>query len=90
MEGVFDVHRRNVVGQQHHFVGVDFVLVFAAQVGRRNQPALDEPRDKGAGARKRVEDVHVVTQALAKFTLQDVVDRVNDEVHHFDGRIDNP
>ena len=90
VEGVFDVDRRNVVGQQHQLVGVDFVLVFAAHVGRADQAALEQARDKGAGAGEWVEDVHrLVAQALAEFLCEHVVDGTNDEVDHFDRRIDD-
>ena len=40
----FDVHAGDVIGQQHDFVGVQFVLVFAQEVGdaHRSGPLGDE------------------------------------------------
>ena len=57
--GVFDIDGGDVVGQQDNFVGVYFVLVFAGQVLLVDQSALQEARDKGAGAGEGVEDVNI-------------------------------
>ena len=57
----------------------------------KRQYNITDFKDAGARARERVEDVHLlVAQRLAELALEHVVDRVDDEVDHLDGRVDNP
>ena len=56
----------------------------------RDQAALQQAGDEGAGAGERVDDMHALAaQGLAELGLQDVVDAVDDEVHHFHRRVDD-
>ena len=79
--GVLDVQVGDVVGQDGHFVGVDFVEVLALQpVGGQ---VVDQGGDEGARPGGRVENLHVVVgQRLAEVLLQQVVRPPDDEVHH--------
>ena len=46
----FDVDRRDVVAEQHDFVGKELLGVLAVQVLRSDQPGLQQPGHEGAGA----------------------------------------
>ena len=85
-----DVDGCDVVGQQHQLVGMDFVFVLVRQVLGRDQAALQQPGDEGAGPGEGVDDVDALaTKGLAELGLQNVGDAVDDEVHHLDRRVDN-
>ncbi len=87
----FDVDGGDVVGEQHDLVGVNFVLVFVRQLLGRDQAALQESRDERASADEGVQNVDAFrTERDAELFLKNVVDAVKDEVHHFDGRVDDP
>ena len=87
--GVLDVQVGDVVGQDGHFVSVDFVEVLVLQpVGGK---VVDQVGDEGAGPGGRVQDLHVVIgQGLAEVLLQQVVSSADDEVHHLVGGVDHP
>ena len=88
--GVLDVHARDVVGEQHDFVRLDFLSVFAFEVLPWDQPALDKPSHESSRARERIDDVHVlVGKAPPELHFQDVVDASDDEIDAFHRRIDN-
>ena len=55
VEGVLDVHRRHVVGEQHHFVTVQLVPVFVLQP--RLRQTADEIDHEVAGADEGIDDV---------------------------------
>jgi hypothetical protein len=66
------------------------MLVLVGQLFRLDQPALQQARDKRARASERVNDMHALAaQRLPEFGLQNVVDAVDDEIHHLHRRIDN-
>ena len=79
----------DVVGQDSHFVGVDLVQVLVLQpVGGQ---VVDQAGDEGAGACRRVEDLHVVVgQAPAEVILQQVIRAPDDEIHHLVGCVHHP
>lgn len=51
---------------------------------------MQKPRDESAGSRERVDDVDAFgTKRLPEFLLQNLVHRMDDEVHDFDRRIND-
>ncbi|SHP92208.1 Uncharacterised protein [Mycobacteroides abscessus subsp. abscessus] len=88
--GGFDVDRRDVVGEQHDFVGVQLACVFACQVFRRDEPCLHEACDEGSGADERVDDVHIlVGESFAEMFAGYGVGGVQNPVHHLHGGVDD-
>ncbi len=68
---LLDVHGRDVIGQQHDLVTVQFLVVFAAQV--RAADAAQNADQKIARAHKRVQNMHVgVGQRAAELSPQQV------------------
>ncbi len=66
------------------------MFVFVRQFLRLDQARLQQPGDKGAGAGKRVNDMHALAaQGLAELFLQQVVDAMQDEVHHLHRGVDD-
>ena len=86
--GEFDVEVGDVVGQDLHFVGVEFVAVFVFQFVFADM--VDEVANEGAGAGGGIEDLHAgVFQHLAKVFLQEVIRTLDHEAHDFVGRVDH-
>ena len=89
LKDALDVDIRNVVGQQHEFVGVNLVPVFAHHVFGADEPRLQKARDESARAGEGVEHVDVfVGEGGAKLRLQHLVHRMEDEVHTLHGGVD--
>ena len=59
VKGFFDVDGGDVVGEQDDFVGVEFVLVFAEEVGGFDDSELEQADDEGAGAGEGINEVNV-------------------------------
>ena len=77
--GVLNVHRGDVIRQQHDFIAVQLVRVFVRQRGPGNVP--HEVDDEIAGAGERVEDMDLaVGQSFIKLRLQDVLHAGDHEV----------
>lgn len=55
--GRLDVDGGDVVGEEQDVVGVDLARLLAHEVGRLDQPALQQSHDERAGAGERVKDV---------------------------------
>ncbi|MCY1558732.1 hypothetical protein D9M68_956910 [compost metagenome] len=69
---------------------MDFLLVLGRQLLGCDQSALQQPGDEGARAGEGVDDVNAfVAKRGAKLGLQNVVDAVNDEVHHLHRGVDD-
>ena len=69
---------------------MDFVLKLVGQFFPADKSALQQAGNKSASPGERVNDVNILAaQALPEFTFQNVIDAVDDEIHHFDRGIDN-
>ena len=67
MESRFDVHRGNIVRQQHNLIGMEFVAELVRQVIVTDQTRLNQPHNKGAGATEWVKDMDaLITKFAAK------------------------
>ena len=60
MISVFNIHARNIVGQQYDFVRLEFLLELAFQIFLVDETALNQAGHKGSGPRERVDDIHVL------------------------------
>ncbi len=90
VECFLDIDGGDVVGEQNDFIGVQLVLVFVQQVFRRNEARLQQADEECAGAGEGVDDVDVFfAQARFELVAQDVLHAVDDEVDHFDRRVDD-
>ena len=70
--GEFDVEVGDVVGQDLHFVGVEFVAVFVFQLVEAD--VVDEVADESPGSGGGIEDVHAgVLEHLSEVFLEQVV-----------------
>ena len=77
--GVLDVHGGDVVGQQHHFVAVQFVPVLVRQP--RLGHAAHEVDDEVAGADKGIEDVDAgIAEGAAELGLQQLLHARDHEI----------
>ena len=86
--GKFDVEVGDVVGQDFHFIGMEFVAIFIFQLVRRD--VIDDIADEGSGAGGGIQDFHAtVFQHLAKVFVQQVVCAVDHEAHDLIGGIDH-
>ena len=87
----FNVDGRNVVGQQHDFVGVNLVSIFVLKLVELDKAGLQQARDERSRPGEWVQDMNApAAKGLAEFRFQRFVDRVNDEIHHLDRGIDDP
>ena len=78
---VFDVQRRDVIGEQHNFVGEQLMLVLVPQVLAGQ--AADDVDQEVAGAGAGVENGDAfVAERQAELGLQDVFDALAHEVHN--------
>ena len=69
--GMLDVHAGDVVGQQHDFIAVEFVLKLVGQVGGFD--LLHDAGDEVAGADEGIKDVDAfVAERASEFFLQDL------------------
>jgi hypothetical protein len=88
--GRFDVQVGHVVRQDGDLVGVQLVAVLVRQLLGLAAKVLQQLADVGAGARGRVEDVHVaVDQVLAEVLFTEPVGAVDHEAHDFVGGVDH-
>ncbi len=60
VEGLLDVDRGDVVGEQDDFVGVQLMLILAQKVPNGDKAALQQTHNERAGAGERVEDLDVL------------------------------
>ena len=87
---ILDVDGGDVVREEQDLVGVELVGVLAGQVVLRDESALQESDDEGAGAGEAVEDVYALAgQSLPELLAQDLVDGAEDEVDDLDGGVDD-
>ena len=87
--GVFDIQIRNVIGENRHFVRMDFVGVLILKI--LGGDPFDNFRDKRAGSGCRIENLHVfIRQRFVEMLIQKIVRTFNHESDNFVGRIDNP
>ena len=78
---MLNIHRGDVIRQQHYFVAVEFVPVFMFERGLFDR--VDDVNYEIAGADKRVEYVDVfVGERFAEFFLQDLFDRSDHEIDY--------
>ena len=90
VERFLDMHGGDVVGQQDDFVGVQFVLVFAGEVGVGDQAGLEQAGEEDAGSGEGVEHVDAfAAEAAAELLAQHAVGAMQDEIDDFDRRIDD-
>ena len=76
---MLDVHRSDIIRQEHYFVAVEFVTKLVRQRARRNVP--HEVDDEITGAGERIEDVNVfIGQRFSEFLFQDVLDTGDHEI----------
>ena len=69
-----DVHRRDVIGQQQDFVGVQLADVLPRQVVRLDQSQLQQPHQEGSGTREAVEHMHpLIGEGLAEVLPQHLI-----------------
>ena len=77
--GVLNVHRGNVVRQKHHFVAVEFALIFLVQRDARD--VLHQPNDEVACADEGIDDVNTaIGERLAEVGFQDMLNAVHHEI----------
>ena len=85
-----DVDVGNIVSQEDYFVAMNLVLVLAPQVFLLDESALHQASDECARSHKGVEDVYILlSQRRVEVLTQDVLDRMDDEIHALHRRIDN-
>ena len=87
--GGLNIHRRHIVGEQHHLVGVQFIPELPFQIRRLNQAGLQQSHDKGSGARERVEHMHTLiregcTELFPQHRVRTVQNEVDDLVRGVD------
>ena len=90
LKDTLDVDIRNVVRQQHEFVGVNLLRVFAHHIFRTDESRLQKARDECASAGEGVEHVNVfLREGCPKLRFQHLVHRMEDEVHTLHGGVDH-
>ena len=77
---MFDVHRGDVVGEQHHFVAVQFVGNLCGNAGRAD--LAHHAQDEVARAHEGIEDMDaLVGEGAVELTLENVFDGAHHKVH---------
>ncbi len=90
MIGILDIYSSDIVSQQNNFVCVQFLIVFPFQILLRNQATLQQTCDKCSCSCKRVQNMNVfVRNRTAKLFLENIIHRMDDEIHNLDWRINN-
>ena len=86
-----DVDRGDIVRQRQDLMRMQLVTVLVLQLAGSDEiGALHHARDEGAGTRERIQDMNALApQTYAKLLLEDVVDRVVDEIDHLDWGVDD-
>ena len=88
--GGFDIQIGDIVGQDGHLVGVQFLLIFVGQLFRLATEMLDQFADKGAGAGGRIENLDIaVDQVLVKMLLGQPVRAFDHKTHDLVRGIDH-
>ncbi len=91
MVGRLDVHRGDVVRQQHDLVGVQLLRVLSGEVGGRDQVGLQQPGNEGARPRKTVQNMHaLIGQPAPEMLARHEISRPHNEVHDLDRRVHDP
>jgi hypothetical protein len=91
VEGGLDVHRSDVVREEHDLVGVQLAGVLPQQVLGLDQPGLEQPHDERPRASERVDDLHTGRgQRRVEVPFQGLVGGAEDEVHDRDRCVDDP
>ena len=90
MINVLDIDRGDVVGEEDEFVGVEFFAELARQILRLDVSRLQKPRHERSRSRERIDHVDVsICQRLSEFLIENILDGVDDEIHAFNGRIND-
>ena len=77
--GVLNVHRGDVVRQQHYLIAMQFTLILLVQ--RDAGDVLHQANDKIAGANEGIDDMHTgIGERLAEVGFQDVLNAVHHEI----------
>ena len=87
---LFDVDRRDIVGEQDKLVGVKLPAVLAMQIAVVDQRRLQQPHQKDARAREGIEHVDAfVAEGTAELAAQHVIRARQDEVDDLGGGVDD-
>src|SRR5581483_8322240 len=85
---MLDVHRSDVVRQQHDFIAMQFVLVLVFERGSFN--LLHHPHDEISRANEGIKDMNITAaKRLAELFLQDVLDASHHEINNRLWRVDD-
>ena len=60
MEYRFNIHIGNIIGQQHNFIAMDFILILTLHILRTDKAGLQQTSNEGAGSGKWVEDMYIL------------------------------
>ncbi|CKM69207.1 Uncharacterised protein [Mycobacterium tuberculosis] len=91
MVGRLDVHRGDVVRQQHDLVGVQLLRVLSGEVGGRDQVGLQQPGNECARPGEAVQNMHaLVGQPAPEMLARHEISRPHNEVHDLDRRVHDP
>ena len=90
MEYRFYVHIRDIIGQQHDFIAMNFIKILALHILRADKTGLQQSRNERTCAHKRVKDMHILCgQRSVELRLENIIHRTDDEIHTLYGRINN-
>lgn len=90
MEYRFYVHIRDIIGQQHDFIAMDFVQILAFHILRADKTGLQQPCNERACAHIRVKDMYILCgQRSVELRLENIIHRADDEIYTLYGRINN-
>ena len=90
MEYRFYVHIRDIIGQQHDFIAMNFVQILAFHILRADKSRLQQSRNERTCAHKRVKDMYILCgQRSVELRLENIIHRADDEIYTLNGRINN-
>jgi len=88
--GFLNVDCRNVIGQQHNFVGMQLIPIFQGQHVRRDESAFHHADGERPGSREGVKNMNaLILEAATKVFLQRLVRTADNEIHHLNRRVDD-
>ena len=88
--GLLYVDCRNVIGQQHNFVGVQLITILQGQHVRRDESAFHHADGERPGSREGVKNVDaLILETATEVFLQRLVRTADDEIHHLNRRVDD-
>src|SRR5690554_704238 len=90
MIGIFDIHRSYVICQKNNLIGVYLSFILSGQIFFTYQSTLKKPRYKSSCTSKGIENMDVfIREASFKLFLKDILNRVDDKIHHLYRSIHN-